>query len=287
MAKLKGLGRGLDSLLASGDAGGDDKLTTLDITQIRPGRYQPRRVMGEDELRELAESIRAQGLIQPVIVRELGLSDYELIAGERRWRACQLAGLTEIPAVIKAVNDEAALAMGIIENIQRADLNPVEEAQGYKRLVDEFGLTHENLAQAVGKSRSAISNSLRLLSLPEQIQQHINQGMLEMGHARALITLPVLAQLQLAEAAIREAWSVREMERQAQAWQQNVPLSAQKASKAVDADVLRLQDAIADKLGLAVKIQANQQQKGKLVLHFNNAEEFQQMLNALNLDQLA
>jgi ParB family chromosome partitioning protein len=287
MAKLKGLGRGLDSLLASGDAGGDDKLTTLDITQIRPGRYQPRRVMGEEELHELAESIRAQGLIQPVIVRELGLSDYELIAGERRWRACQLAGLTEIPAVIKAVNDEAALAMGIIENIQRADLNPVEEAQGYKRLVDEFGLTHENLAQAVGKSRSAISNSLRLLSLPEQIQQHINQGLLEMGHARALITLPVLAQLQLAEAAIREAWSVREMERQAQAWQQNAPLTAQKALKAVDADVLRLQDAIADKLGLAVKIQANQQQKGKLVLHFNNAEEFQQMLNALNLDQLA
>ena len=287
MAKLKGLGRGLDSLLASGDAGGDDKLTTLDITQIRPGRYQPRRVMGEDELRELAESIRAQGLIQPVIVRELGLSDYELIAGERRWRACQLAGLSEIPAVIKAVNDEAALAMGIIENIQRADLNPVEEAQGYKRLVDEFGLTHENLAQAVGKSRSAISNSLRLLSLPEQIQQHINQGLLEMGHARALITLPVLAQLQLAEAAIREAWSVREMERQAQAWQQNAPVSAQKALKAVDADVLRLQDAIADKLGLVVKIQANQQQKGKLVLHFNNAEEFQQMLNALNLDQLA
>ena len=287
MAKLKGLGRGLDSLLASGDAGGDDKLTTLDITQIRPGRYQPRRVMGEDELRELAESIRAQGLIQPVIVRELGLSDYELIAGERRWRACQLAGLSEIPAVIKAVNDEAALAMGIIENIQRADLNPVEEAQGYKRLVDEFGLTHENLAQAVGKSRSAISNSLRLLSLPEQIQQHINQGLLEMGHARALITLPVLVQLQLAEAAIREAWSVREMERQAQAWQQNAPVSAQKASRTVDADVLRLQDAIADKLGLAVKIQANQQQKGKLVLHFNNAEEFQQMLNALNLDQLA
>ena len=287
MAKLKGLGRGLDSLLASGDAGGDDKLTTLDITQIRPGRYQPRRVMGEEELHELAESIRAQGLIQPVIVRELGLSDYELIAGERRWRACQLAGLTEIPAVIKAVNDEAALAMGIIENIQRADLNPVEEAQGYKRLVDEFGLTHENLAQAVGKSRSAISNSLRLLSLPEQIQQHINQGLLEMGHARALITLPVLAQLQLAEAAIREAWSVREMERQAQAWQQNAPVSAQKALKAVDADVLRLQDAIADKLGLVVKIHANQQQKGKLVLHFNNAEEFQQMLNALNLDQLA
>ena len=210
-----------------------------------------------------------------------------MIAGERRWRACQLAGLTEIPAVIKAVNDEAALAMGIIENIQRADLNPVEEAQGYKRLVDEFGLTHENLAQAVGKSRSAISNSLRLLSLPEQIQQHINQGLLEMGHARALITLPVLAQLQLAEAAIKQAWSVREMERQAQAWQQNQEPANKKTISAVDSDVLRLQDAIADKLGLEVKIQANQQQKGKLVLHFNNADEFQQMLNALNLDQLA
>ena len=287
MAKLKGLGRGLDSLLASGDAGGDDKLTTLDVGQIRSGRYQPRRVMDEAELAELADSIRAQGLIQPVVVRELGLSEYELIAGERRWRACQLAGLTEIPAVIKAVNDEAALAMGIIENIQRADLNPVEEAQGYKRLVDEFGLTHENLAQAVGKSRSAISNSLRLLSLPEQIQQHINQGLLEMGHARALITLPVLAQLQLAEAAIKQAWSVREMERQAQAWQQNQEPTYKKAVSAVDSDVLRLQDAIADKLGLAVKIQANQQQKGKLVLHFNNADEFQQMLNALNLDQLA
>ena len=287
MAKLKGLGRGLDSLLASGDAGGDDKLTTLDVAHIRPGRYQPRRVMDEAELIELADSIRAQGLIQPVVVRELGLSEYELIAGERRWRACQLAGLTEIPVVIKAVNDEAALAMGIIENIQRADLNPVEEAQGYKRLVDEFGLTHENLAQAVGKSRSAISNSLRLLSLPEQIQQHINQGLLEMGHARALITLPVLAQLQLAEVAIKQAWSVREMERQAQAWQQNQEPANKKTISAVDSDVLRLQDAIADKLGLAVKIQANQQQKGKLVLHFNNADEFQQMLNALNLDQLA
>ena len=287
MAKLKGLGRGLDSLLASGDAGGDDKLTTLDITHIRPGRYQPRRVMDETELAELADSIRAQGLIQPVVVRELGLSDYELIAGERRWRASQLAGLTEIPAVIKAVNDEAALAMGIIENIQRADLNPVEEAQGYKRLVDEFGLTHDSLAKAVGKSRSAISNSLRLLNLPEQIQQYINQGLLEMGHARALITLPVLAQLQLAEAAMRHAWSVREMERQAQAYQQDAPQTAKKAAPSQDRDVLRLQDAIADKLGLAVKIQANQQQKGKLVLHFNNAEEFQQMLNALNLDQLA
>ena len=287
MAKLKGLGRGLDSLLASGDAGGDDKLTTLDVAHIRPGRYQPRRVMDEAELAELADSIRAQGLIQPVVVRELGLSEYELIAGERRWRACQLAGLTEIPAVIKAVNDEAALAMGIIENIQRADLNPVEEAQGYKRLVDEFGLTHENLAQAVGKSRSAISNSLRLLSLPEQIQQHINQGLLEMGHARALITLPVLAQLQLAEVAIKQAWSVREMERQAQVWQQNQEPANKKTISAVDSDVLRLQAAIADKLGLAVKIQANQQQKGKLVLHFNNADEFQQMLNALNLDQLA
>lgn len=287
MAKLKGLGRGLDSLLASGDAGGDDKLTTLAITQIRPGRYQPRRVINDAELAELADSIRAQGLIQPVIVRELGLSDYELIAGERRWRACQLVGLTDISVVIKAVSDEAALAMGIIENIQRADLNPIEEAQGFKRLIDEFGLTHEALASAVGRSRSAVSNSLRLLGLPEQIQQHINQGLLEMGHARALVTLPVLAQLQLAEAAIKQVWSVREMERQAQMWQQGVASTAKKTVKTVDQDVLRLQDAIADKLGLSVKIQANQKQKGRLVLHFNNGEEFQQLLNALHLDKLA
>lgn len=286
MAKLKGLGRGLDSLLASGDATGDDKLVTLDITQIRPGRYQPRRVMDEVKLAELADSIKAQGLIQPVVVRELGLSDYELIAGERRWRACQLAGLTEIPVVIKSVHDEAALAMGIIENIQRADLNPIEEAQGFKRLIDEFGLTHEALAVAVGRSRSAVSNSLRLLSLNEQVQNLLGTGQLEMGHARALAVLPVLGQLQLAQQAVSAGWSVRETERQVSLWQQQQDLPRVQ-KKTVNQDVLRLQDAIADKLGIKVNIQAGKTHKGKLVLHFNDAEEFQQLLQQLHLDELS
>lgn len=285
MAKLKGLGRGLESLLASGDAGADDKLTSLNVSQIRPGRYQPRLVMDDDELADLAESIRAQGLIQPVIVRELGMSDYELIAGERRWRACQLAGLTEIPAVIKAVNDEAALAMGIIENIQRADLNPIEEAMGFKRLIDEFGLTHEALAHAVGRSRSGVSNILRLLSLPNQIQDMVAANQLEMGHARVLVALPILGQLQLAAKAVEQGWSVREIEQQASLWNQSVV--AAKTPTAPNQDLLRLQEMLADQLGLQVSIQANQKQKGKLVLHFNNADEFQHLLSVLQLEEMS
>lgn len=283
MAKLKGLGRGLESLLASGDAGADDKLTTLNVNQIRTGRYQPRRVIREDELQDLAESIRSQGLIQPVIVRELGLSDYELIAGERRWRACQLAGLTDIPAVIKAVNDEAALAMGIIENIQRADLNPIEEAQGFKRLVDEFGLTHDALAKSVGRSRSGVTNSLRLLTLPEGVQNYLVAGQLEMGHARALVSLPVLVQMELAQQAVAEQWSVREMERRAKAGGSITTQAVRQP--AVNQDVLRLQDAISEKLGVSVKIQANPNNKGKLVLHFSDGDEFQRLLGLLHLDQ--
>lgn len=285
MAKLKGLGRGLESLLASGDAGGDDKLTTLDVSQIRPGRYQPRLVMDDDELADLAESIRAQGLIQPVIVRELGLSDYELIAGERRWRACQLAGLTEIPAVIKAVNDEAALAMGIIENIQRADLNPIEEAMGFKRLVDEFGLTHEALAHAVGRSRSGVSNILRLLTLPNQIQDMVAANQLEMGHARVLVALPILGQLELAAKAVELGWSVREIEQQATSWSQTA--IAHKVSQMPNQDLVRLQEMLAEQLGLKVSIQANQKQKGKLVLHFNNVDEFQHLLSVLKLEGMS
>ena len=201
MAKAKGgLGRGLDSLISNGvDNSSSDRLTTVSINDIQPGRYQARVQMDDEALQELADSIKAQGVIQPVIVREHGLSQYELIAGERRWRASQLAGLTEIPVVIKTISDETALAMGLIENLQRENLNPIEEAQGLKRLADEFGLTHETIAKAVGKSRSAISNSLRLLSLPEPVQEMLYHRHLEMGHARALLTLPVVEQLELAQ----------------------------------------------------------------------------------------
>ena len=199
MAIAKGLGRGLDSLISNAvDSSSSDRLTTVAIADIQPGRYQARVQMDDEALQELADSIKAQGIIQPVIVRERGLSQYELIAGERRWRASQLAGLTEIPVVIKTISDETALAMGLIENLQRENLNPIEEAQGLKRLADEFGLTHETIAKAVGKSRSAISNSLRLLSLPEPVQEMLYQRRLEMGHARALLTLHVDDQLELA-----------------------------------------------------------------------------------------
>ncbi|MEN3812046.1 ParB/RepB/Spo0J family partition protein, partial [Chromobacterium piscinae] len=206
MAKLKGLGRGLDALLSTVDAV-DDRLSTLPIDSIRPGKYQPRSFMNEAALDELAASIRAQGIIQPLIVRELGLGDYELIAGERRWRASRKAGLSEVPVVIKSVPDEAALAMALIENIQRQELDPIEEAQGIKRLVDEFGLTHEAAADAVGRSRSAVSNLLRLLALPQPLQQMMHEGQLEMGHARALLSLPTVSQLELANEAVRKGMS--------------------------------------------------------------------------------
>ena len=184
MAKLPGgLGRGLDSLLSGSiEDGQGDRLAVAAVGDIRPGRYQPRVQMDDEALHELAESIRAQGVIQPVIVREHGLSQYELIAGERRWRAAQLAGLAEIPIVVKNISDETALAMGLIENLQRENLNPIEEARGLKRLADEFSLTHETIAKAVGKSRSAVSNSLRLLALPEPVQDMLYRRHLEMGH---------------------------------------------------------------------------------------------------------
>ncbi|MDO5059635.1 MAG: ParB/RepB/Spo0J family partition protein, partial [Neisseria sp.] len=241
MAKPKGGlgGRGLDALMSSNlSDGSGDRLTTVAINAVKPGRYQPRVQMDDEALQELAESIKAQGVIQPVIVREHGLADYELIAGERRWRASQLAGLTEIPVVIKSISDEAALAMGLIENLQRENLNPIEEARGLKRLADEFSLTHETIAKAVGKSRSAISNSLRLLGLPEPVQELLYQRRLEMGHARALLSLPVVEQLELAQKTVKNGWSVREVERRSQAALQ--PQSKGKAVKSDNPDIVRL-----------------------------------------------
>ena len=255
MAKPKGgLGRGLDSLISNNiDDGGSDRLTTVAVSDIQPGRYQPRVQMDDEALHELAESIKAQGVIQPVIVRERGLSQYELIAGERRWRASQLAGLTEIPVVIKSISDETALAMGLIENLQRENLNPIEEARGLKRLADEFSLTHETIAKAVGKSRSAISNSLRLLGLPEPVQDMLYQRRLEMGHARALLTLPVVDQLLLAQKAVKNGWSVREVERRSQMLQQGQKTSP---SKKTNPDIRRLNEALTNKLGVNAEVQS-------------------------------
>lgn len=283
MAKPKGgLGRGLDSLISNNiDDGGSDRLTTVAVSDIEPGRYQPRVQMDDEALHELAESIKAQGVIQPVIVRERGLSQYELIAGERRWRASQLAGLTEIPVVIKSINDEAALAMGLIENLQRENLNPIEEARGLKRLADEFSLTHETIAKAVGKSRSAISNSLRLLGLPEPVQDMLYQRRLEMGHARALLTLPVVDQLLLAQKAVKNGWSVREVERRSQMIQQGQKPAP---SKKMNPDIRRLNEAITNKLGVNAEVQSRNQKKGKIVLYFDTPETLENLLQQLGVD---
>lgn len=283
MAKVKGgLGRGLDSLLANGaDNSSGDRLTTVAVKDIRPGRYQARVQIDDEALQELADSIKAQGVIQPVIVREHGLSRYELIAGERRWRAAQIAGLSEIPAVIKTISDETALAMGLIENLQRENLNPIEEAQGLKRLADEFGLTHETIAQAVGKSRSAISNSLRLLSLPEPVQEMLYQRRLEMGHARALLTLPVVEQLELAQKAVKNGWSVREVERRSQAALQN---KRPEPKKPATADIGRLNDLLTEKLGVNAEIKTANHKKGRIILHFDTPETFDHILKQLGID---
>lgn len=283
MAKVKGgLGRGLDSLLANGaDNSSGDRLTTVAVKDIRPGRYQARVQIDDEALQELADSIKAQGVIQPVIVREHGLSRYELIAGERRWRAAQIAGLSEIPAVIKTISDETALAMGLIENLQRENLNPIEEAQGLKRLADEFGLTHETIAQAVGKSRSAISNSLRLLSLPEPVQEMLYQRRLEMGHARALLTLPVVEQLELAQKAVKNGWSVREVERRSQVALQN---KRPEPKKTAAADIGRLNDLLTEKLGVNAEIKTANHKKGKIILHFDTPETFDHILKQLGID---
>ncbi|MBQ9600956.1 MAG: ParB/RepB/Spo0J family partition protein [Neisseriaceae bacterium] len=282
----KALGRGLDSLMI--DSGSlnvnthtGDTLTQIDIKSVRAGRFQPRSQMNDDALQELAESIKAQGVIQPIIVREFGLDAYEIIAGERRWRAAQLAGLTEIPAVIKKINDKTAMAMGLIENIQREDLNPIEEAQGLRRLIEEFGLTHETIAEAIGRSRSAVSNSLRLLKLPEPIQEMLYQRQLEMGHARSLLSLAVNQQIDLAQKAVKNGWSVRETERRCQSLLQG---KDETPPKRIDPDIHRLNEHITQQLGVNTEIQTRNGKKGKIVLHFDSADTFDYLLKRLGIE---
>ena len=278
------LGRGLDSLIISGslNVSGEEQLTRLAVAKIHVGRYQARVKMDDSALQELAESIKVQGVIQPVIVRAQGADEFELIAGERRWRAAQLAGLDEIPVIIKQASDKVAMAIGLIENIQRRDLNPIEQACGFRRLIDEFDLTHEMVAQAVGCSRSAISNSLRLLKLPEIIQEMVFNGQLEMGHARALVGLPEDKQLKLANKAIQNAWSVREMEKHSQKNEQ--AHQPHIAATNINPDVIRLSEALTEKLGLMAEIKTNDNKKGKIVLHFSSAQEFQDIMQKLNIE---
>jgi len=285
--KKRGLGRGLSELLGGAlhepePSAEGERLQQLPIEQLAPGKYQPRSQMDPERLQELADSIRAQGLIQPVVVRPLGRERYEIIAGERRWRAAQLAELREIPVVVREIDDHAALAMALIENIQREDLNPLEEAVALQRLIDEFSLTHQQAAEAVGRSRAAVSNLLRLLELPDGVRKLVERGAIEMGHARALLTLPIAQAEALARQAADEGWSVREIERRVQHLQKGgngVKKAA--AGKPVDADVAALQRELSESLGAEVAVQSGRGGRGKLVIAYHSLDQLDGILERL------
>ncbi|WGZ93751.1 MAG: ParB/RepB/Spo0J family partition protein [Candidatus Thiothrix putei] len=280
MVKKPALGRGLDILLSSvrgeGEQAEDTVLKRLPVERIRPGQYQPRTRMDPDALQELADSIKAQGLVQPVVVRKLGGGEYELIAGERRWRAAQLAGLHEIPAVVRDIPDQSAAAMSLIENIQREDLNSLEEATALRRLIDEFGLTHQQTAEAVGRSRAAVTNLLRLLELQPETKALVDAGQLEMGHARALLALAGQQQVDIARKVAERQLSVRETERLVK----NILEVGQKPEPEFKSspDVLKLEQTLADTLGAKVAIRYNRTGKGKLVIEYNSLDELDGIL---------
>ena len=278
--KLKGLGRGLDALL-SGNREDEDKgaLQTLQVGTLQPGKYQPRTRMDPGSLDELAASIRAQGVMQPILVRPVGDARYEIIAGERRWRAAQLAELDYVPCLVREIPDEAALAMSLIENIQRENLNPLEEAGGIQRLIDEFGMTHQQAADAVGRSRPAASNLLRLLNLAGQVQELLMAGDIDMGHARALLPLDPASQIQVANQVAARGFSVRETERLVY---RMLNPAEKKAAREPDRDLLRLQEEIADKLGATVKIRADRKGAGEVSIRFGNLDELDGLLSRLN-----
>jgi len=275
--KLKGLGRGLDALLSGNDDSVrmGESLQNLKVSVLKPGKYQPRTHMDQESLAELAESIKAQGVMQPVLVRPVSPGYYEIIAGERRWRAAQIAGLQEVPALIREVPDEAALAMSLIENIQRENLNPLEEAMGIQRLIKEFGMTHQAASQALGSSRSAVSNLLRLLNQPSPVQELLMQGKIDMGHARALLVLSAAKQIETANLIVHKQLSVRETERLVHRIEHPVAKSRPKH----DRDLLRLQEDISTKLGTQVVINPGKKGKGTVVIHYSNLDQLEGILS--------
>jgi ParB family chromosome partitioning protein len=281
MIKPKGLGRGLDALL-----GGDedarprgDALLTLPVSRIRPGKYQPRTKMDQQALAELAASIRSQGLMQPLLVRPVDRDRYELIAGERRWRAAQMAGLDEVPVLVREVPDEAALAMSLIENIQRENLNPMEEAHGLQRLLDEFKMTHEQAADAVGRSRSATTNLIRLLKLAKPLQEMLMEGALEMGHARALLALDGARQIEAGHRVAAKGLSVRDTEALVQSLIKGPAGSRRKVRG--DRDLQRLEEEVSERLGTTVSILASRKGRGKVVVHYSSLDHLEQQLKKL------
>lgn len=275
ITKMRGLGRGLDALLAGDESAKKEQQRSLPVAALQPGKYQPRTQMDKESLDELAASIRAQGLMQPILVRPVAQDRYEIIAGERRWRAAQLAGLTEVPTLIRDIPDENALAMALIENIQRENLNPLEEALGLQRLVDEFSLTHQQAADAVGRSRPAASNLLRLLALAQPVQDMLMAGEIDMGHARALLPLALSLQVQLAQRIAQKGLSVREAERLVQ--REMSPPSARVPPKP-DRDLLRLQEELSDTLGATVAIKTNRKGAGKMTIDFSDLDQLEGIL---------
>lgn len=281
MVKKPGLGRGLDVLLSTAKQSVRQPdelfLKKLPVEKIKPGEYQPRTSFDPEALQELADSIKAQGMVQPVVVRRVGSGDYELIAGERRWRAAQLAEMHEIPAVIREIPDQAAAAMSLIENIQREDLNALEEASGLRRLIDEFGLTHQQTAESVGRSRAAVSNLLRLLELMPEVKDMLEQREIDMGHARALLALTnEQVQLQTAQKVVKRQLSVRDTERLVKKILEG---AVEKITPVASPDVQRLERKLSDQLGAKVAIRYNQKGRGRMVIEYNSLDELDGILN--------
>jgi ParB family chromosome partitioning protein len=282
MVKLKGLGRGLDALLSGNDNeanGMSDMLRTVGVQLLQPGKYQPRTHMDQESLSSLAESIKAQGIMQPILVREIESDRFEIIAGERRWRASQLAGLKEVPVLVRAIPDEVALVMALIENIQRENLNPIEEANGIKRLIDEFDMTHEIAAKAVGRSRSAVTNLLRLQNLTPLVQEMLIQNKLDMGHARALLGLSGAQQMMAAEAITQKQLSVREAEKLVKRLE--VGLVEKPKEKLKDQDVVLLQQELSESLGADVQIAVGTKGAGTLKIRYGSLDQLDEIISKI------
>ena len=296
MVKKRGLGKGLEALLGSGASAINDTPSStasvdtetsisngefqhLAIDVIQRGRYQPRINFDPDALQELADSIKAQGVVQPIVVRPLSATpgQYELVAGERRWRATQLAGLQDIPAVVRDISDQEAMAIALIENIQRQELNPIEEAKALERLVEEFGLTHQEVADAVGRSRVSVSNLLRLLTLNTDVKHLLEDGQLEMGHARAILGLESEKQMVAAREVVKKGLSVRETEQLVR--RLNNPVDKKSDKTAIDPDTRRLQEDLSEKLGAKVVFQHGNNGKGKMLIHYNSIDELDGILD--------
>ena len=280
--KNRGLGRGLDALLSNDGDNVSSKIETTNVmplSQLTPGKFQPRKNFNQDSLKELAESIKAQGIIQPILVRMTSNNQYEIIAGERRWQAAKIAKLDEVPVVVKDISDSTALAMALIENIQREDLNVIEEARGIKRLIDEFNITHEAAAEAVGKSRAAVSNTLRLLSLCEHAQYALETNKIEMGHARAILSLSPIDQAMMCQKIVNQKLTVREVEKEVSEGTTKKPTPKQ--SK--DHDIKRLENELSDRFGTNISISYKQSGKGSINFKYSNLDELDRIIAKLKL----